>query len=148
MDERLENNKKLICQFIELTWNQAHFNLARSLVAPEFTYHASMINQPMTLEGMSTLVNIIRDAMEDFTISVDEVVAEGNLVVTQSTFAGTLVKPLMGFEPTDRMVALSAATFWKFRQGVVQSGNSILDTADLVHQTLNILGKRQDFGID
>lgn len=111
MEERLENNKKLIRQFVELTWNQGRFNLAKSLAAPEFTYHASMIDKPMTVEGMGIVVQTIRDAIEDFTITVEEMVAEGNQVVTQSTFSGTLIKPLMGFEPNDKLVALSAVTF-------------------------------------
>ena len=123
MEERLENNKKLIRQFIELTWNQGRFNLANSLVAPEFTYHASMIDNPMTLQNMGVVVQTIQDAFDDFTIAVDELVAEGNQVVSQSTFSGTLVKPFMGFEPTDRMLALNAVTFWKIRQGVIQSGH-------------------------
>ena len=83
MDERLENNKKLIRQFIELTWNQGRFNLAKSLAAPEFTYHASMIDTPMTLENMGVVVGTIRDAFDDFTIAVDELIAEGNQIVSQ-----------------------------------------------------------------
>jgi len=146
MEERSNNNKKLIRQFIELTWNQKRFNLARSLAAPEFTYHASMIDKPMTLQNMGVVVQTIQDAFEDFTIAVDELVAEGNQVVSQSTFSGTLVKPLMGFEPTDRMIALNAVTFWKIRQGVIQSGHSLLDTADLMHQAQTIQdGERQQY---
>ena len=143
MDERLENNKKLIRQFIELTWNQGRFNLAKSLAAPEFTYHASMIDTPMTLENMGVVVGTIRDAFDDFTIAVDELIAEGNQVVSQSTFSGTLTKPFMGFEPTDRVLALNAVSFWKVRQGVIQSGHSLLDTADLMHQAQTIRGERQ-----
>ncbi|WP_420588978.1 ester cyclase [Bacterioplanoides sp.] len=147
MEERLENNKKLIRQFIELTWNQGRFNLANSLVAPEFTYHASMIDNPMTLQNMGVVVQTIQDAFDDFTIAVDELVAEGNQVVSQSTFSGTLVKPFMGFEPTDRMLALNAVTFWKIRQGVIQSGHSLLDTADLIHQASGIMGKKQNLAV-
>lgn len=145
MEERLENNKKLIRQFVELTWNQGRFNLAKSLAAPEFTYHASMIDKPMTVEGMGIVVQTIRDAIEDFTITVEEMVAEGNQVVTQSTFSGTLIKPLMGFEPNDKLVALSAVTFWKVRQDMIQSGHSLLDTADLIHQATRARGQGQVF---
>lgn len=144
MEERLENNKKLIRQFIELTWNQGHFNLANSLVAPEFTYHASMIDNPMTLQGMETVVQTIQDVFEDFTIAVDEMVAEHNQVVSHSTFSGALAKPFMGFEPTDRILTLNAVTFWKVRQGVIQSGHSLLDTADLMHQASGIMGNKQN----
>lgn len=147
MEARLENNKKLIRQFIELVWNQGRLNLAKSLVTPEFVYHASMVDEPMNLMNMGSMVHTIRNAFDDFTISVDELVAEGNQIVSQSTFTGTLVKPLMGFEPSDRILYLNAVTFWKVRQGTIQSGHSLLDTADLRHQTQTIRGERQHFEV-
>ena len=139
MDARLDSNKKLVHNFVELTWNQGRFNLARSLVARDFTYYASMVNMPLGLDGMETLIQTIRNSMDDFSIGVEEVVCEGNLVVTQSTFSGTLVRPLMGFEPVDKVIALHAATFWQVRHGMIQSGNSLLDTADLFHQVRKIM---------
>ncbi|WP_419812249.1 ester cyclase [Bacterioplanoides sp.] len=138
MEERIKNNKKLIRQFIELVWNQGRLNLANSLITPEFTYHASMIDEPMDLMRMGTMVNALRESFDDFTISVDELVAEGNQIVSQSTLTGTLVKPLMGFEPSDRVICLNAMTFWKVRLGAIQSGHSLLDTADLIHQTQSL----------
>lgn len=143
MTDSVESNKKLVRNFIELTWNQGRFNLARSLLARDFTYYASMINVPMDIERMGGLIAKIRDCMEDFSISVEDIVCEGNLVVTQSTFGGTLVKPLMGFQPVDKMVALHAATFWEVKNGQIHSGNSLLDTGDLFLQVHRIMGTAQ-----
>ena len=77
--------------------------------------------------------------MEHGIIAVEEIVCEGNRVVTQSTFSGTLVKPLMGFQPVDKMVVLHAATFWEVRRNTVVSGNSVLDTGDLFKQVQRII---------
>jgi steroid delta-isomerase-like uncharacterized protein len=134
-----ENNKKLVSNFIELTWNQGRFHLAKSLLGRDFTYYASMINDPMGIDAMEVLIQQIRGCMEDFSISIEEIVAEGNLIVTQSTFSGTLIKPLMGFHPVDKMVALHAATFWKVRHGQIVEGNSLLDTGDLFQQVYRIV---------
>jgi len=139
MDDQAERHKRLVKNFIELTWNQGHFNLAKSLLARDFNYHASMVDMPMDLNGMETLITTVRDAMDDFYISVEEVLCQGNLVVTQSTFGGTLSKPLMGFEPVDKMIALNAATFWEIRHNTIVSGNSLLDTADLFKQVQRIV---------
>lgn len=138
MDDTSISHKRLIHNFIELTWNQGRFHLAKGLLARDFTYYASMVNRPMGIEAMETLIQQIRTAMEDFTIAVEEIVCEGNQVVTQSTFSGTLVRPLLGFEPVDKMIALQAATFWKIRHGQIQSGTSLLDTGDLFHQVQKI----------
>ena len=134
-----EMNKRLVGNFIELTWNQGFFHLVKSLAARDFTYHASMVDMPMNLAGMETLIGIVRAAMDDFCVSVEEIVCEGNRVVTQSTFSGTLVKPLMGFQPVDKMVVLHAATFLEVRRNTIVSGNSVLDTGDLFKQVQRII---------
>lgn len=138
MDERLERNKRLVRQFIELSWNQGRHNLVSSLVSAQFTYQASMIEAPMGLKAMGEMIDSIRDVMDDFSILIDDLIAEGNQVVSQSTFTGCLRRRFMGFEPTDRIVALNAVTFWHVRRGVLQSAHSLLDTADLLHQAAKI----------
>ena len=143
MTDCTDSNKKLVRNFIELTWNQGRFNLAKSLLARDFTYYASMVNIPMGIDAMGLLIGKIRDCMDDFSISVEDIVCEGNLVVTQSTFCGTLVKPLMGFQPVDKMVALHAATFWTVKNGLIVSGNSLLDTGDLFQQVHRVMGTGQ-----
>ncbi|WP_157729749.1 ester cyclase [Bacterioplanes sanyensis] len=138
MDEQLEGNKRLVRQFIELTWNQGRHRLAASLVSPQFSYQASMIESPMGLSGMGSLIDSIRDVMDDFAVLVDDLLAEGDQVVSQSTFTGSLRRPFMGFEPTDRIIALNAVTFWQVRRGSIQSAQSLLDSADLMHQAARI----------
>ncbi len=139
MDNQADSHKRLIENFVELTWNQGRFHLAKSLLARDFTYHASMVDMPMGIDAMETLIAMVRGAMDDFCISIEEIVCEGNRVVTQSTFSGTLVKPLMGFQPVDKMVALHAATFWEVRHNTIVSGNSLLDTGDLFKQVQRIV---------
>jgi steroid delta-isomerase-like uncharacterized protein len=136
--QRLEDNKRVVRQFIELTWNQGRHHLAGNLASSQFTYQASMIETPMGLLAMGELIDSIRHVMADFAVLVDDMIAEGNQVVSQSTFTGSLRQPFMGFEPTDRIVALNAVTFWTVRRGVVQSAHSLLDTAELMHQAARI----------
>ena len=138
MDERLERNKRLVRQFIELSWNQGRHNLVSSLVSAQLTYQASMIEAPMELKAMGEMIDSIRDVMDDFSILIDDLIAEGNQVVSQSTFTGCLRRRFMGFEPTDRIVALNAVTFWHVRRGVLQSAHSLVDTADLLHKAAKI----------
>lgn len=125
------DNKRLVRHFIDLTWNQGRHSIARSLLRRDFTYHASMIDEPMDFDGMVALINTIKAAMDDFSVSVEEILAEGDRVVTQSTFTGTLVRPLLGFEPSDRLLSLSAVTFWSIARDQIVDGQSQLDTAEL-----------------
>lgn len=133
-NKRLEENKKLAEQFIELTWNQGRFNLARNLVRRDFNYHVSLMNQTLGYDMAAQIIQMIRHSMEDFQVVVEEVIAEGDSVVTQSSFCGTLVRPMFGFQPSSNVVTFAAVSFWKFKKGQVLSLSTLLDTAELMRQ--------------
>ena len=130
----LEENKKLTEKFIELTWNQGRFNLAKNLVSRDFTYHASLLNQTFGYDMAAQVIQLVRHSMEDFEVMIEDVVAEGDRVVTQSSFCGTLVKPMFGFQPSKNVVTFAAVSFWKIKKGKVQSLSTLLDTAELMRQ--------------
>jgi steroid delta-isomerase-like uncharacterized protein len=130
----LEQNKKLVEKFIELTWNQGHFNLARNLVRRDFKYHASLMNQTFEYDMAAQVIQHIRHSMNDFEVMIEDVVAEGDQVVTQSSFCGTLIKPMFGFQPSNNLVTFAAVSFWKIKKGHIQSLSTLLDTAELMRQ--------------
>lgn len=130
----LEQQKRLVHKFIDLSWNQARLQLANYLLAKDFVYQVSLHDHPLDYAQMVELVQNIRAAMDDFSITVETMLAEGNQVVSQSTFSGTIRRPLFGFAPSDKLVALTAVTFWQLKRGVIQSAHTIIDTADLHHQ--------------
>lgn len=130
----LEENKKLVEKFIELTWNQGRFNLARNLVRRDFNYQVSLLNRTFGYDLAAQVIQMIRNSMEDFEVMVEDVIAEGDKVVTQSSFCGTLVKPMFGFQPSKNVVTFSAVSFWQIKKGQVQSLNTLLDTAELMRQ--------------
>ncbi len=133
----LQDNKKLVLKFIELTWNQGRFNLARSLVSRDFTYHASLLNQTFEFDMAAKVMQVIRHSMEDFEVMVEEVVAEGDQVVTQSSFCGTLIKPMFGFQPSKNVVTFASVSFWKIKKNQIHSSSTLLDTAELMRQMNN-----------
>lgn len=136
-----EENKLLVEKFIELTWNQGRFNLAKSLVCRDFTYQSNMVNISMNFDIACKAIEAIRDSMEDFEVMPTEVLAEGNKVVTQSSFCGTLIKPLYGFQPSDKVITFTAVSFWRLRHGNIAEVNTSLDFFELTRQ----LAKENNF---
>lgn len=133
-DRHLEANKKLAGKFIELTWNQGRFNLARSFVRRDFKYHASLLNRTLDYDVAVQVIEHVRRSMDDFEIIVEDVIAEGSRVVTQSSFCGTLTKPLFGFKPSKNFVSFAAVSVWEIKKGQIYSLTTLLDTADLMRQ--------------
>lgn len=130
----LEENKILAQRFVELTWNKGRYHLAEHFVRRDFTYHVSLINQTLDYDLATKIIEMIRSSMDDFEVSMEEIIAEGDRVVTQSSFCGTLIKPMFGFLPSANIVTFSAVSFWQMKKGKVQSLSTLLDTAELMRQ--------------
>jgi len=132
----IEENKQLVAKFIELAWNQGRFNLAKALVSRDFTYQANMVKISMNFDLASKAIEAVRNAMDDFEVMPIEIIAEGNKVVSQSSFCGTLVKPLYGFKPSDKVITFTAVSFWEIKHGHITSVNTTLDYLELSRQML------------
>ncbi|MGK0247374.1 MAG: steroid delta-isomerase-like uncharacterized protein [Oleispira sp.] len=134
IDNSLEQNKKLVERFIEFTWNQGRFHLARNFVRRDFKYNLSLFSQTFEYDKASLVIQLVRNSMDDFEVMLEDVVAEGDRIVTQSLFCGTLVKPLFGFIPSANVVTFSAVSFWEIKKGQIYSLNTLLDVGELMRQ--------------
>jgi steroid delta-isomerase-like uncharacterized protein len=130
----LEQNKKLVEKFIEFTWNQGRFHLARNFVRRDFKYNLSLFNQTLEYDSAALVMQNVRNSMDDFEVMLEDVVAEGDRIVTQSLFCGTLVKPMFGFIPSANVVTFSAVSFWEIKKGQIHSLNTLLDITELMRQ--------------
>jgi len=127
-------NKRLVQHFIQLSWNTGRFNLLRHIVCPDFVYHCSTEEGFKDLEGFISYVTDVRAAIPDLEISVEEMMAEGNRVITVSTFSGTFENRLMGLEPNHRIISFGGISTWEIRRGKVAHQNTLIDIAELQRQ--------------
>ena len=65
---------------------------------------------------------------------IEEIMAEGDRVITISTFSGSFQKPLFGFPPNNKVIGFSAVSTWEIRRGRVCSQNTLVDLAGLQRQ--------------
>ncbi|MET1078304.1 MAG: ester cyclase [Pseudomonas sp.] len=108
----LDDMKKVVRQHIDLSWNKGRLALAEQLHTRDFLYKNSFVELPLDSAGFSQLVTEIRTAMPDLEVVLEECLAEGNQVVTWSTLIGTIAEPSLGYQPSDRVLSISAMAFW------------------------------------
>lgn len=114
----LDRNKKLVRRHIDLTWNRGHIALAEQLHSKEFLYKSSFVGRPLNSAEFLAMVGQIRIAMPDLEVVIEECLAEGDKVVTWSTLIGTIQKPALGYEPSDKVLSISAMAFWTITPSV------------------------------
>jgi len=113
----LDDNKRLVRQHIDLSWNRGRLALSEKLHSKDFLYKSSFVGHPMSSAQFAAMVTQIRTAMPDLEVVVEECVAEGDKVVTWSTLIGTIETPALGYPPSDKVLSISAMAFWTLTPG-------------------------------
>ena len=98
----VEENKAIMTRQLAI-WNDGDYDLADELFHPEaVTPDAPQL--PRGPEGCKQVARIFRDAFPDFHMTVEDVVAEGDVVVCRFQQTGTHEGDLFGIAPTGRTV--------------------------------------------
>ena len=110
-----EDNKALIRRGYE-GLNQRNSTAFYELFAPNVVFHnASMTTQG--LEAYQQFLSMFLTAFPDFQSTIEDMIAEGDKVVTRQTFRGTHTGDLMGIPPTGKQVTMSGIVISQFVNG-------------------------------
>lgn len=102
VDQR-EKNKELVLAFYE----SANDGLRRDLLASDLVGRAPGV-PPFGREGFLRGIAELTEAFPDGTYTNDDIIAEGDKVVTVGRFRGTHLKPFHGMPPTGKPVTFVA----------------------------------------
>jgi predicted ester cyclase len=84
----IEQNKAIMRRMIEEIWNRGNMNVADELFAPEHT-SPSAPDLPAGPESVKMLARMFREAMPDYHMNIDMIVADENQVAARFTQSGT-----------------------------------------------------------
>ena len=129
-----EANKKVSRRLTEEAFNQGKYDVIEELVAPTFVNHDPATGDTKGPEGTRELIEGYRSAFPDIKITIEEQIAEGDLVATRWTGTGTHKGELMGIAPTGKGTTVTGVTIDKVKDGkIVESWNN-WDTLGLMRQ--------------
>src|SRR5690554_7159818 len=109
------HNKSLVEHFVRLAWNSGKFNLLKQLVTSDFVCHQNNLDGFLDIDSFIEYVKEIRFAVPDLTVTIEDLVVEGNKAFSMATFSGTFEKPALGDRKSTRLnsshVRISYAVF-------------------------------------
>ncbi len=112
-------NKALATRVFEEILNQGRFEVAREIYAPDFRNHG--LHRDADLEEDQAAARAEKTAFPDLEISVDMLVAEGDLVTALWTFRGTHTHGGYGGLPaTGAHVEMRGMTIWRIVDGKIR----------------------------
>lgn len=128
------DNKKVVEQFIHNAWARGRYNLARQMVSRDFLYHACQSLDTCGVDEFFEEVDVIRSAIGDFTLTIEDIMSDGDRAISIMTLCGSFVQPLFGLKPTNKVVGITCAVTWQLQRGKVRHINLMVDMAHLQMQ--------------
>ena len=128
-----EQNKQLVMRLIEEGFNRGREAVIDELVSPKYRSQ----EEGMAAEGgagLKELTASFRTAFPDFRLQVEHILAEGDMVMTWSVFAGTHLGPLEAVPPTGKKVMVKDVDLWRLEGGKVVESWAHFDQPGLLQQ--------------
>ena len=101
-----EENKALTRRFYEEIFNKGNLDAIDQLCSPDFVIHTPPPGMDPSSEGLKQMLDIFRQAFSDMNVTVDEMVAEGDTVVSRTSMRGTHTGDMMGIAPTGKQFSI------------------------------------------
>jgi predicted ester cyclase len=102
----IAENKELLARYITEVWDEANLNAIRKFLSPGFKRHLSPLLPAFDLDGQIERLAGLRSAFPDIAVTVEEVIAEGDLITFRSTMRGTHSGDFAGVPPTGIQVTV------------------------------------------
>jgi steroid delta-isomerase-like uncharacterized protein len=122
-----KDNKALVRRFVDEVQSGGNTDLIDKLCSAEFVNHSAPPSLPADREGIKILTAMFRGAFPDSYFTVEDMIAEGDKVVTRKTFHGTHEGEFMGIPPTGRTVNVSLIDVVRISDGLVVEHWSVGD---------------------
>lgn len=129
-----EQNKKLSNLINEDIISQGNLSLADAIISPDYVDHNAPPGIPSGIPGFKQGVELYRTAFPDLKINVEDMIAEGDEVVTRWTATGTHIGELMGIPPTGKKVLVTGISIDRCVNGKVLEHWDVFDQLGMMQQ--------------
>ena len=102
-----EANKALFRRFIDEVLNAKNPDMIDELIGDPFTDHSPPPDTAPGREGMKQMMSMFFSAFPDLHVSIDQLIAEGDIVAGHMTTSGTHQGEFMAISPTGKRVSFS-----------------------------------------
>jgi steroid delta-isomerase-like uncharacterized protein len=129
-----EQNKAIVRRLFEEPW-KGNLDVVDELVASDYIGHDPANPEPLHgPAGVKEFISTYRAAFPDARITVEQQLAEGDLVATRWSGRGTHEGELLGIQPTGKQATVSGLTISRLVGGKVVEEFQNWDTFGLMQQ--------------
>jgi predicted ester cyclase len=112
-----DQNRAIFRRVIEEGFDKGNLEALDECFPPHFTEH--QFDLPSTLEGLKGSIRFLRDAFAPFSLTIEDMVADGDTVWARLTGRGTDSGGIMGRPPTGRTFEITVLDVCRFEKGKI-----------------------------
>ncbi len=128
------DNKAVIRRFLEEYLNGHNVGVVDELFAADYVNHLLPPGTPPGPGGEKGLFYMFYSAFPDFSITMNDLIAEGDKVVARWTFHGTNTGEFQGMPATGRQASFEATNVFRLSGGKIVENWSSFDQLGLMQQ--------------
>ena len=128
-----EDNKEKVRRIVEEAINKGEMDVVNEAISEKYVYHVPG-NEVIGPDGFKLYIAMMRAALPDLKMTINAMIAEGDLVASRFTVSGTHHGDFMGVAPTGNKVTISEAIFIRFEGGKEVEAWPYADTLSIYQQ--------------
>lgn len=129
-----EENKKFLQRLVEDLINNKKFDDFRNQVIPGAVEHAVPPGIPQNIEGTILFFKAFGAAFPDFKYTIQDAIAEGDMVVQRVTCTGTMKGEMMGTKPSGKSATWSEIHTLRMKDGKIAEHWANVDQMGMLTQ--------------
>ena len=130
-----EANKNVVRRLSEEIWNKGNLQVTDELFTPNYEHRdASTPDFGRGPEGERKRAILYRTAFPDLRLTIEDIIAEGETVMTRWSCRGTHKGDLLGIAPTGKQINISGVTITRLEKGKLAEGYVNWDALGLMQQ--------------
>lgn len=131
----MEANKQASRKILEQVFGAGKYEVADELLQANAIGHDPALPEPAKgPEGLKEAARGYRDAFPDLRMTVEQAIAEGDLVTIRWTARGTHKGELFGIPPTGKQATVTGITIDRYAGGKIAESWTNWDTLGLLQQ--------------
>ena len=128
-----EENKAIVRRWVE-AFNEGNLDAVDELVTDSYVRHDPNAPEVRGPEKEKSLIAMYRSAFPDLHFTVQDMVAEGDRVVTRIGIRATHKGELLGIPATEKQLAFTAMELYRIADGKIEEQWVNVDTLGMMQQ--------------
>jgi steroid delta-isomerase-like uncharacterized protein len=126
-------NKAVVQRYWDGKWNERRPEILDELQTPDVVYHGTSMNMN-GIEEYKQVYSSFLSAFHDTQLEVEDLIAEGDKVMSRVSLHCTHKGELEGIPPTGKVLTVSAFTVFRLVDGKIADEWEIIDELGMMHQ--------------